>query len=208
MTELATLDRGHAAVEFTPEQIQLIKRTICKPKEREATNDELALFIGQAKRTGLDPFSRQIYAMFRKSRGQEQMTIQAAIDGLRLIAERSQQYLGQAGPFWCGDDGVWHEIWPREKGFPVASKVIVRKLIGGQVAETPGVAHWDEYAVYYGDRLADMWRGKPALMLSKCAEALALRKAFPNDMSGIYTDDEMGRADAASGPPPAPVQAV
>ena len=73
-------------VQFTDDQVALIKRTICKPKERQATNDELALFIAQAKRTGLDPFAKQIYAIFRKSHGEEQMTIQTGIDGFRLTA--------------------------------------------------------------------------------------------------------------------------
>ena len=76
----------------------------------------------------------------------------------------------------------------------MAAKVIVRKVVAGQIAETPAVAHWGEYAVT--GNAGRMWSDKPALMLAKCAEALALRKAFPNDMSGLYTDDEMQRADA------------
>lgn len=181
-------------VDFTPEQIALVKRTICKPKERDATNDELALFVGQAKRTGLDPFAKQIYAVFRKSRGQEQMTIQVGIDGLRLIAERTGSYLGQEGPFWCGPDGQWRETW-FDKAHPAAAKVIVRKVVAGNVSTTPAVAMWDEYAPSYQGKLMGLWGDKPALMLAKCAEGLALRKAFPNDMSGLYTDDEMSRAD-------------
>jgi len=198
-TEIVPTGAGGLAVDFTTEQIALVKRTICKPKEREATNDELALFVGQCKRTGLDPFARQIYAVFRKSRGQEQMTIQVGIDGLRLIAERSGHYLGQIGPLWCGQDGVWRETW-FAKDHPLAAKVIVRKVVAGQISETPAVAHWTEYVPTFNGKPSGLWSDKPALMLAKCAEALALRKAFPNDMSGLYTDDEMQRADA-----PAPV---
>ena len=198
-TEIVPTGAGGLAVDFTTEQIALVKRTICKPKEREATNDELALFVGQCKRTGLDPFARQIYAVFRKSRGQEQMTIQVGIDGLRLIAERSGHYLGQIGPLWCGQDGVWRETW-FAKDHPLAAKVIVRKVVAGQISETPAVAHWTEYVPTFNGKPSGLWSDKPALMLAKCAEALALRKAFPNDMSGLYTDDEMQRADS-----PAPV---
>lgn len=195
MTSDLVTREAAALVDFTPEQIGLVKRTICKPKGRDATNDELALFVGQCKRTGLDPFARQIYAVFRKSRGQEQMTIQVGIDGLRLIAERSGHYLGQIGPLWCGQDGQWRETWIDQRP-PVAAKVIVRKAIGQHIAETPAVAHWTEYIPMYDGKPQGLWTDKPALMLAKCAEALALRKAFPNDLSGLYTDAEMDRADA------------
>lgn len=190
-------DGSGSGLDFSKDQVQLIKRQICTPKNREATGDELALFIGQAKRTGLDPFSRQIYAVFRwDSRvGGEKMTIQASIDGLRLIAERSGQYLGQEGPFWRDEESDWSDVWLKSSP-PLAAKVVVRRLVGGHVSETPAVAHWSEYVVTdKGGKPSRMWAEKSALMLAKCAESLALRKAFPNDMSGLYTAEEMGRAD-------------
>ena len=177
-------------VQFTPEQVQLMKRTICKPRDRDATNDELALFVGQCKRTGLDPFAKQIYAIFRYDRraGREVMTIQTAIDGFRLIAERTGQYLGKAGTWWCAADRKWQEVWIGSER-PVAAKVIVRKVVQGHVAEVPAVAHWSEYVSDQG-----LWKNMPANQLAKCAEALALRQAFPNDLSGLYTSEEMGQA--------------
>jgi phage recombination protein Bet len=189
-TEVAARTNGHnlglQTAGLTEEQIGLVQRQILKPKNREASNDELALFLGQCERTGLDPFARQIYGIYRSDQGKEKLGIQTSIDGFRLVAERSGKYIGQDGPFWCGEDGQWRDVW-FSKDHPKAAKVIVRKLIGGQIAETPAVAHYDEYVPSY----LGLWKSKPALMLAKCAEALALRKAFPQELSGLYTADEL-----------------
>lgn len=189
MTELA-IRNGSSAL--TADQVSLVKSQILKPRDRQATDDELSLFIAQCERTGLDPFARQIYGVFRKSQGVEKMTVQVSIDGFRLIAERSGKYAGQDGPFWCGPDGAWKEVWLKSAAEPpAAAKVIVRKVIGGQVVETSAVATYSEYVVKdYRGKPSGLWPSKPALMLAKCAEALALRKAFPQELSGLYTSDE------------------
>jgi phage recombination protein Bet len=198
--ERNTMDNKIVPAEFTTEQVELIRRTIAPG----ATNDELQLFLYQAKRTGLDPLTRQIYAVKRWNAAlrRETMAIQVSIDGFRLIAERSGKYAGQVGPFWCGSDGNWRDVWT-DKLPPVAARV--GALRSDFKEPCWGVARYESYAQKTREgTYTKSWSSMADIMVAKCAEALALRKAFPQELSGLYTGDEMqqiGTADQPSSEP-------
>lgn len=156
-----------------------------------ASDKEFALLMEIARARRLNPLMRQIHFVQRWDSSKNRMvwSWQVSIDGLRAVAERTGLYAGQDEPeFVDGPDGapvlckvrVWRKDWPRP---------------------AVGVAHWSEYVQTTKDRTtgkerpAAMWARMPHVMLAKCAESLALRKAFPEDASGLYTTEEMGQAE-------------
>lgn len=173
--------------EFDDKQVSIL-RTLGVEK---ASRADLAMFFHICKRTGLDPFARQIYMIERWSKDGPKQTVQTGIDGFRLVAQRTTQRNGETLSYedtqWCGQDGVWRDVWLSTEP-PAAARVVV--LRNGQ--RFPAVALFHEYAQTKKDgNLTQMWAAKGALMIAKCAEGLALRKAFPMDLSGVYTADEM-----------------
>lgn len=184
--EIVHLPTGTASL--GREQLDLLKRTIA----RDLDDNEFALFAQVCQRTGLDPFMRQVHAVKRwsKREGRQVMSIQVGIDGYRLIADRTGKYAGN-------DDPVFVEGDP----YPRQATVTVYKLVGGVRCPFTATARWSEYCP--GDKQDAMWKRMPHVMLGKVAEALALRKAFPAELSGLYTDDEMDQATGAIDLPPA-----
>jgi phage recombination protein Bet len=181
------------------DKIQLVKDQIC----RGASDGELQLFIATCNRTKLDPFSKQCWAVKRwdSNLGREVMTFQTGVDGFRVIAARSEKYAGQVGPYWCGPDGVWKDVW-LDNIPPIASKVGVLRTDFKEPLWA--VAKFSSYAGRKKDgNLTPFWFKMPELMISKVAECLALRKAFPQDLSGIYSTEEMDQAVAEKDATPA-----
>lgn len=195
--------RGGAMVSasWNEEQTNVIKTLICPG----ASDAELALFAQVCKSTGLNPFARQIYGIMRWDGRQQRevLSIQTSIDGFRLAAQRSGEYGGQVGPEWCADDGFWRDVWLSSEP-PAAARVgVLRK---GWMQPTYAVATWAEYRqLGKNGQPSGMWGKMPSVMLAKCAEALALRKCFPAELSGLYSRDEMAQAD---NPPPSITESV
>ena len=178
------------ARQWTHAELETLRNLVAK----NCTDEEMTLFGMVCQRTGLDPFVRQIYAV--KMAGQ--MTIITSIDGFRLIAERSGGYRGQFGPQWCGRDGIWRDVWLEDEP-PAAARVgIIREGFEGPLW---GIARYSSYVQMKDGAPTRFWKTMPDVMLAKCAEGLGFRKAMPQELSGLYTADEMGQAENTPAPP-------
>lgn len=182
MEQQTTVSLRSAPIErltFSQEQVQLIRSQIA-PNAKPA---ELELFLYQCRRAGLDPLAKQIYCIHRGGK----MTIQTSIDGFRVIAERSGDYAGQDEPQWA----------ETENGQIIKCRVTVYRFspTGQRYPAGVGVAYFSEY-----NAGGPMWQKMPHTMIAKCAEALALRKAYPQDLSGLYTNEEMQQAERQEEP--------
>ncbi len=167
-----------AAAMLNAEQKAILKAVICK----DATDQELNFFAQVCAAKQMDPFSGEIYMIKRKGKP----TIQTGIDGFRAQAERSGYYAGSDKPVFIFDDN----------GRPTQASVTVYKMVMGARIPFTAEIWWDEF--YPGDgEPGFMWRAKPKLMLGKCAEAQALRKAFPRQLAGMHIPEEMDSAVAA-----------
>lgn len=182
----------------------------------DAPKGDLDLFFHQAKRTGLDPFAKQIYMLGRRTkikvwneRAKRQdeewvmkYTIQTGIDGYRVTGHRLARLAGDdiavEGPFWRGADGGWDDVWLDPNRPPLAAKYIVAK----NGVKYSSVAMYGEYVQTYSkdgqQHPNSMWAKMPANQLAKCAEAAAWKKAYPNDFSGMVLEDAVQVIEAES----------
>lgn len=205
-TALATPRLVRLPMKFSKQELSLIHDTVAPG----TTPTEFQFYMYQARMRKLNPLLGQIYCVMRKTWNADKnqydrnMTVQVGIDGYRLIAQRTGEYCGQAGPFWIGKDEVkdgkvikkaeWSDVW-NEDTVPVAAKVGVWRT--GFADPVWGVAKYSEYVQRSNKsgQPTKMWKTMPTGQLAKCAEALALRKAFPEALSGIYTNDETAFMD-------------
>ncbi|MDB5069564.1 MAG: hypothetical protein JWM87_675 [Candidatus Eremiobacteraeota bacterium] len=191
MTAIARRDGGAVATNAPPrslaerlgyehETLEFIRQEIAQG----APDPQLEYFLRLCQARGLDPTAREIYYIRRNTRDGPKWTAQIGIDGYRSMAERTGLYDGQdAASYTFGEDGKLES----------ATVVVYRK---GSQRGVPGTAFFNEYVQRDRDgSVTDMWKRMPKNQLAKCAEALALRKAFPRNLGGIHTREEMAQAD-------------
>lgn len=175
-------------------QLGLIQRSNWKGAQPDAPLGFIESFLNQCRRTELDPLARQVYAMEYGGK----WTVLISIDGFRVIAQRSREYRGQTAPQWCGADGIWRDVW-LDTAPPAAARIGVYRE--GFAEPVMAVATYAGYCPRDFKTKAlkptNQWETNPSNQLLKVAEMLALRKAFPNDLSGLYGTEEMDQARGA-----------
>jgi phage recombination protein Bet len=197
---------------FRPAQLALIQRM-----NADCSADEFNVFMSVATSLGLDPLRKQIYAfVFNKDKpDRRRMSIIVGIDGFRSVAKRSGEYRPDTrAPRFTYDPSLVDEA-KNPLGL-ISAEVSVFQHSHGAWHEVTAVAYWDEFApIIEGgkwvsgedgrrtfkkdgtmqlDPAKDTWRKMPRVMLAKCAEAQAIRRAWPEDLSAIYADEELDRA--------------
>ena len=171
MPDALTLAPAPVAPVVTREQLALIKRTVAAG----ATDAELELFLFDCARRGVHPLDRLLHFTKRSGR----YTPVVGIDYLRTRAADTGEMAGS-------DDAVFDED-------ARTATVTVYRLTRGTRYAYSATARYTEYVPDPGPngRGDTLWRKMPHVMLGKCAEALALRKAFPQQLAGLYVNEEL-----------------
>lgn len=168
-----------------PEDQKVLLKAACNSVQ--LNDGQFALLVEVARRSGLDPFRRHLYGLFFDGK----FTLVTGIDGFRAVARRNGL---------CGMTDVtctYDEEKDPEHTYPrTATITVYRRGPTGEREEYTATAHMREYRRMKRDgSLMSNWKSMPHIMLGKCAEALALRKAFTESLGGIYERAEFGEAD-------------
>lgn len=161
-----------------------------------AQKESIKLVIGYCKAAGLDPMQKPVHIVpiWDSKSGRMRDVVMPGVGLYRTQASRSGQYAGVSEPEYGPD--VTKTIGGQEITFPAWCRVTVKRLLAnGQTAEFSASERWEEnYAVKGGKEKSiapnAMWTRRPYAQLAKCAEAQALRKAFP-ELGSAPTADEM-----------------
>lgn len=172
---------------FTPDQQELIKRTVAPG----ASNDELAMFLHVAQRSGLDPLRRQIH--FLKHGGR--VSFIADVNGLQARASKEEDF-----------EGLLHAVVYEKDTFEVdnATGEVVKhahnpfanngSIVGAwATVRRKGMLPFTAVVKFseYNNSSNPLWKSKPAVMIDKVAKSTALRLAYPEQLGGIYDGAEL-----------------
>jgi phage recombination protein Bet len=132
------------------------------------TDAEFHLFAEIVKSTGLNPVTKEVWAI--KAGGRLQLM--TGINGFLRIANSHPMFDGMEVEFeWDGKTLVsaTAKVYRKDRRFPSVA-----------------TAYMAEYS-----KPSPIWKTMPSIMLSKCAKSLAIREAFVQELGGLYTAEEM-----------------
>ncbi len=161
-----------------------------------ASIPSIKMVLGYCRAAGLDPMQKpaHIVPMWDSKAGSMRDVVMPGIGLYRTQAARSGQYAGVTDPEFGPD--VTEKIGGVDITFPKWCRVVVKRALpSGQIVEFAATEFWKEnYAVKGGKDKSiapnAMWQKRPYGQIAKCAEAQALRKAFP-EFGAAPTADEM-----------------
>ena len=163
-----------------------------------AQDDSIKLVIGYCKAAGLDPMQKPVHIvpMWDSKSKQMRDVIMPGIGSYRTQAARSGEYAGVSEPEFGPD--IIEDVGGVKMTYPAWCRVVVKRLLpNGVIAEFSATERWKEnYATKGRDSTAPnaMWTRRPYGQISKCAEAQALRKAFPEFGAQPTADEMEGKA--------------
>lgn len=150
-------------------------------------------FRKKCQQMSVSPWGKQVWTKLKwnEETGEREMIIQLTADGFYAVAMRSGDVLSILGPEWCGKDYHWRDVWLEDEP-PHAARVSVKRR--GMNEPISMVALWKHYAPAPTGRDDDFWVRMPSFMLGKCAATAAIRRAFAEQLDGVYGPEEMQQA--------------
>ena len=175
MTDLQKIDYSSREV------VSVLRNTVAQ----NATDAEFAMFVEYCRSTGLNPFKKEVW--FIKTRGYQRrdgtmvegkVQIMTGINGFLAIANRHPEYDGMENELLVDGQGkimgATAKVYRKDRKFPSVATALMAEYYKPSPTGKPGI-----------------WEQMPSIMIAKCAKALALREAFPQELNGLYTSEEM-----------------
>ena len=178
-----------------------------------AESDEaVCMAVDYCKARGLDIFKKPVHIVpiWDKKKGRLVETVWPGIAELRTTAARTGDYAGKDAPEW-GPDKTQQFDSNVTVTFPEWCRVTVHKIVHGHRVGYTGEVYWIETYASKGKANTpnEMWRKRARGQLAKCAEAEALRAAFPEEIGGEHSAEEMEGQETlidVTPPRPEPIQ--
>ena len=192
-TALAAKTQNTSVASMTEDELINILRNSLYPG---AQTDSIKMVLGYCQASGLDPMQKPVHIVPIYDGKLKAMrdVVMPGIGLYRTQMSRTGECAGVSEPEFGADKT--ETLGGVEITYPTWCRVIVKRILpSGHIAEYAATERWKEnYAMKGGQEKSiapnAMWTKRPYAQLAKCAEAQALRKAFP-ELGAAPTADEM-----------------